>query len=65
MNHSPNANIKTKEMLTSVCAALALGAVVFVTQIDSISALASNFQGGSPTVSQAPDMTSIRILFPA
>tara|TARA_B110000438_G_C15808144_1_gene648386 strand:- start:87 stop:542 length:456 start_codon:yes stop_codon:yes gene_type:complete len=65
MSHSPNTNRKTKEILTSVCAALALCAVVFVTQTDSILAQSSNFQGGSPVVSQAPDMTSIRILFPA
>ena len=45
MSHSPNTNRKTKEILTSVCAALALCAVVFVTQTDSILAQSSNFQG--------------------
>ena len=56
---------KLKESLISVCAALVLGAVVLLTQTDIISAQSSNFQGGSPVVSQAPDMRNIRILFPA
>ena len=56
---------KSVEIITSVCAALALGAVVLTTQTNVISAQSSNFQGGSPVVSQAPDMTNIRILFPA
>lgn len=57
--------LKTKEIFTSVSAALALGLVVLGTQTSIISAQSSNFQGGSPVVTQAPDMTSIRILFPA
>ena len=55
-----------KEILTSVCAAAALGAVVLVTQTDVISAQSSNFQGGAPQVTQGPDDARyIRILFPA
>ena len=53
------------EIAVSACAVVALGAVIFATQTDEISAQSSNFQGGSPVVSQAPDMTNIRILFPA
>ena len=56
---------KTAEIITSVCAALVLGAVVLVTQTNVISAQSSNFQGGSPEISQTPDMANIRILFPA
>jgi quercetin dioxygenase-like cupin family protein len=62
MSHSPK---KTTEIITSVCAALVLGAVVLVTQTNVISAQSSNFQGGSPEISQTPDMANIRILFPA
>ena len=55
-----------KEILTSVCAAAALGVAVLATQTDVISAQASTFQGGAPVVSQAPDDSRyIRILFPA
>jgi quercetin dioxygenase-like cupin family protein len=57
--------LKSKKILTSFSAALALGLVVLATQTSVISAQSSNFQGGSPQVTQAPDMTSIRILFPA
>ena len=56
---------KALELVASVCVVLSLIAIVFVTQSGSISAQSSNFQGGAPQVSQAPDMTSIRILFPA
>ena len=62
MRHSPK---KTAEIITSVCAALVLGAVVLLTQTNVISAQSSNFQGGSPEISQTPDMANIRILFPA
>ncbi len=53
------------EVLVSVCAVTALGVVIFATQTEEISAQSSNFQGGSPVVSQTPDMRNIRILFPA
>jgi len=53
------------EIGLSTCAIVALGAVIFATQTDEVSAQSSNFQGGSPVVSQAPDMRNIRILFPA
>ena len=56
---------KTTELITSLCAALALGIVVLVSQTDVISAQSSNFQGGAPEVSETPDMRNIRILFPA
>ena len=62
MSHSPK---KTAEIITSVCAALVLGAVVLLTQTNVISAQSSNFQCGSPEISQTPDMANIRILFPA
>lgn len=55
-----------KEIVTSVCAAAALGLGVLAFQTDIISAQASNFQGGAPQVTQAPDDARyIRILFPA
>lgn len=55
-----------KELFTSVCAAAVLGAVVLVTQTDVINAQSSNFQGGAPQVTEAPDDARyIRILFPA
>ncbi len=53
------------EVVLSASAVAALGLVIFATQTDEISAQSSNFQGGSPVVSQTPDMTNIRILFPA
>ncbi len=52
-------------MITSIGAALAVVGAVLGLQMSQSSAQSSNFQGGSPQVSQAPDMTSIRILFPA
>ncbi len=63
MSHNPNK--KATEIITSVCAALVLGAVVLVTQTDIVSAQSSNFQGGAPDIRQAPDLNSIKILFPA
>ncbi|MBU14670.1 MAG: hypothetical protein CMQ14_06220 [Gammaproteobacteria bacterium] len=55
-----------KEIVTSVCAAAALGLGVLAFQTDIISAQSSNFQGGAPQVTQGPDDASyIRILFPA
>jgi quercetin dioxygenase-like cupin family protein len=71
MSHNPNTpnpsrtTSRSKEILTSVCAAAALGIAVLATQTDIVSAQSSNFQGGSPVVSQTPDMRNIRILFPA
>ncbi len=53
------------EIAVTTCAVIALGAVIFTTQTEQVAAQSSNFQGGSPVVSQAPDMTNIRILFPA
>ena len=55
-----------KEIVTSVCAAAALGLGVLAFQTDIISAQSSNFQGGAPQVTQGPDDARyIRILFPA
>ena len=62
MSHSPK---KTAEIITSVCAALVLGAVVLLTQTKVISAQSSNIHGGSPEISLTPDMSNNRILFPA
>ncbi len=56
---------RTLEFLGSASIALALAVVVIGLQSDRTVAQSSNFQGGAPEVSQAPDMTSIRILFPA
>ena len=64
MSHNPKQS-RRKEVVTSVCAALALGILVLGTQTSIISAQSSNFQGGAPQVSQTPDMSNIRILFPA
>ena len=63
MSHNPRKKIT--EIFTSVCAALVLGAIVLVAQTDIISAQSPNFQGGVPDIRQAPDMSSIKILFPA
>lgn len=52
-------------MITSIGAALTVVGAVIGLQTSQSSAQSSNFQGGAPQVSQAPDMTSIRILFPA
>ena len=62
-----SSNPKTiKEIVTSVCAAAALGLGVLAFQTDIISAQSSNFQGGAPQVTQGPDDARyIRILFPA
>jgi quercetin dioxygenase-like cupin family protein len=55
-----------KEIVTSVCAAAALGLGVLAFQTDIISAQSSNFQGGAPQVTEGPDDARyIRILFPA
>jgi len=53
------------EGIVSVAIVVALGLLVLSTVSENSSAQSSNFQGGSPVVSQAPDMRSIRILFPA
>jgi len=53
------------ELAVSLTVVVALAAIVFTTQTREISAQSSNFQGGSPQVSQTPDMANIRILFPA
>ena len=52
-------------MITSIGAALTVVGAVIGLQMSQSSAQSSNSQGGAPQVSQAPDMTSIRILFPA
>jgi len=66
MSSNPKQIKELKEIVVSACAALALGLGVLVTQTDVISAQSSNFQGGAPEVSQAPDDARyIRILFPA
>ncbi len=62
---SRNPKNKYIEIITSVCAAAVLGTIVLVSQTGVISAQSSNFQGGTPQVSQTPDMSNIRILFPA
>ena len=64
MSYNPK-KPKLKETITSVCAALVLAALILGIQTDIISAQSSNFQGGSPEISQTPDMRNIRILFPA
>jgi len=56
---------RTRDVLVSASAALMLAIVVVGVQSDRSIAQSSNFQGGAPEVSQTPDMTSIRILFPA
>ena len=68
MSHEPKPGknpSKKREILTSACIAVALVSGVLFTQMDSLSAQSSNFQGGAPVVSQTPDMRNIRILFPA
>ncbi|MGI9249954.1 MAG: hypothetical protein ACR2PR_01980 [Pseudohongiellaceae bacterium] len=54
-----------KEILICAAAAIALGLVVTGARMDGVSAQSSNFQGGTPEISQAPDMRNVRILFPA
>lgn len=63
MNSNKN---RFKEILTSVCAAGALGLVVLGAQSGIVFAQSANFQGGAPQVTQGPDDAAyIRILFPA
>lgn len=56
---------RTLEYLASAAVALVLAVGVMGLQSDLTIAQSSNFQGGAPEVSEAPDMRSIRILFPA
>ena len=56
---------KGKEILITVGVAAVMSLSVLVTQSGLVFAQSSNFQGGSPQVSQTPDMANIRILFPA
>ncbi len=56
---------RTRGVLASAAAALVLAIVVVGAQSDRSIAQSGNFQGGAPEVSQAPDMNSVRILFPA
>ena len=68
MSHEPTLKKKPhklREFLTSGAVACALVLGVLTTQMGSLSAQSSNFQGGAPQVSQTPDMSNIRILFPA
>ncbi|MCB1669612.1 MAG: cupin domain-containing protein [Gammaproteobacteria bacterium] len=65
MNNHNRKKTSLLEVAVSLCAVTALGVVIFATQTEEISAQSSNFQGGSPVVSQTPDMRNIRILFPA
>ena len=60
-----NQKKKITQITTSILATVMLCAGVLFTQTAIIAAQSSNFQGGEPQVIQAPDVTSIRILFPA
>ncbi len=56
---------RTLDYLVSTAVAVVLAAGIVGLQSERSIAQSSNFQGGVPDVRQAPDMTSIRILFPA
>jgi len=62
---SNNLKNKITQIITSVLAVLVLSAGLLFTQTAVIAAQPSNFQGGEPVVSQAPDIKSIRLLFSA
>lgn len=53
------------QIVTSVCAALALGWVVLGLQSNQISAQQSNFAGGSPHSENADAISTLRLVFPA
>lgn len=54
-----------RNFLVSAAAAAGLGAAALGIQTASVSAQSDNFRGGSPEISQTPDMRSVRIRFPA
>lgn len=62
---APRRPRRALEFLASASVALVLAVVVMGLQSERSIAQSSNFQGGSPDVREAPDMRSIRILFPA
>ena len=62
---SNNPKNKITRIITSVLTVLVLSAGLLFTQTDIMAAQSSNFQGGEPVVSQAPDIKSIRLLFSA
>ncbi len=55
---------KVVEILTSVCAALVLGLIVWGPQ-SNLTAQQSNFMGGSPSISDSDDVRTLRLIFPA
>lgn len=67
LQKEPPKNLRARllEITLTAAAIGGLGVIILGTQTTPVSAQQSNFQGGSPVVSQAPDMTNIRILFPA
>ena len=60
-----NPENKIIQIITSVLTVLVLSAGLLFSQTDIIAAQSSNFQGGEPVLSQAPDIKSIRLLFSA
>jgi len=60
-----NQKNKFTQITTMILAIAIFSAAALFTQTDIIAAQSSNFQGGEPQVSQALNINSIRILFPA
>lgn len=55
----------TLQIVTSACAALALGWVALGTQSNLTSAQQSNFMGGAPRVENSDAISTLRLVFPA
>ena len=64
-NESKQKKSASIEILTSVSVALVLGWLVFGTQSNQTSAQQSNFQGGSPSIENSDDVSTLRLVFPA
>lgn len=64
-NESKQKKSTSIEILTSVSVALVLGWLVFGTQSNQTSAQQSNFQGGSPSIENSDDVSTLRLVFPA
>ncbi len=65
VNRKAGSKFAPLQLVTSVCAALALGWVVLGAESNQISAQQSNFMGGAPRSEDAEAITTARLVFPA
>ncbi|PCJ28021.1 MAG: hypothetical protein COA96_02340 [SAR86 cluster bacterium] len=67
MGNSDNKKTKSTalQILTSISAALLLGWIVLGTQTSVTSAQQSRFMGGSPSVENSDEVSTLRLVFPA